>query len=92
MNPLYAYAGSDMFPFLAGAGAAFIFPVLIVLALWSIAIKGLALWHAARSGQMVWFLALLVVNTLGILELVYLLAFRTNTTEPLIGKAASVAS
>lgn len=47
-------------------------PILIVFVLWSIFWKGLALWHAARRGQYWWFLILLVVNTIGILEIIYL--------------------
>jgi hypothetical protein len=37
-----------------------------------IVLKGYALWHAARRDEKVWFIVLLVVNTVGILELVYL--------------------
>lgn len=48
----------------------------MLLALWTIAIKGYALWHAARNDQKWWFIAILIVNTLGILEIVYLLWFR----------------
>ena len=47
-------------------------PFLPFLLLWSIFWKGLALWHAGRRGQPVWFVALLIVNTFGILEIVYL--------------------
>lgn len=47
-------------------------PLLIVLALWSVVWKGLALWHSARRGQNGWFIIMLVVNTVGILEIVYL--------------------
>ncbi len=47
-------------------------PFIIVALLWAITWKGLALWHAARRGQYWWFLILLVVNTLGILEIIYL--------------------
>ena len=47
-------------------------PVLLLLALWSLVWKGLALWHAGRKGQPAWFVILLVVNTLGILEIIYL--------------------
>ena len=43
--------------------------------LWSIAWKGLALWKSAREGSKIWFLVLLVVNTLGILEILYLYVF-----------------
>ncbi len=50
---------------------------LIVLVLvWSLVWKGMALWHAARNSQRNWFIVLLVINTLGILEIVYLAGFR----------------
>lgn len=47
-------------------------PFLVLFILWSIFWKGLALWHSARRGQCWWFVILLVVNTLGILEIIYL--------------------
>ncbi len=49
-------------------------PVFLVLALWSLFWKGLALWHAGRRAEPKWFIAILIVNTLGILEIVYLFA------------------
>ncbi|MBI4193337.1 MAG: hypothetical protein HY536_01790 [Candidatus Colwellbacteria bacterium] len=39
---------------------------------WSLVWKGLALWRAAERKESAWFVVLLVVNTLGFLELVYL--------------------
>ena len=36
---------------------------------WSLFWKGLALWHAAKRSQPWRFIALLVVNTVGILEI-----------------------
>ncbi|MEK7109157.1 MAG: DUF5652 family protein [Patescibacteria group bacterium] len=47
-------------------------PFIVLAILWSVFWKGLALWHAARRGQYWWFLIILFVNTLGILELIYL--------------------
>lgn len=44
----------------------------IILMIWGLFWKGLALWHSARRAQPWWFLALLVINTVGILEIVYL--------------------
>ncbi len=44
----------------------------ILLMLWSLAWKGIALWKAGRLGQKVWFVILLVVNTVGILEIIYI--------------------
>jgi hypothetical protein len=46
-----------------------IFPIM----LWSVTWKGLALWHAAKRNEKWWFIGLLVVNTVGILEMCYLL-------------------
>ena len=47
-------------------------PIIIVLVLWTVILKGYALWHAARNNQKWWFIALLVINTVGILEIIYL--------------------
>lgn len=58
-------------------------PVLVILGLWSIFWKGLALWHSARRGEPWWFVIMLVVNTMGILEIVYLFAFAKLSFESL---------
>lgn len=50
----------------------------LVLFAWSLVWKGLALWHAAGNKQKNWFILLLLVNTAGILELVYLLFVAPN--------------
>lgn len=47
----------------------FFTPFLIWITVW----KGLALWKSASKKQLWWFLALLTINTLGILEIVYIL-------------------
>lgn len=44
----------------------------LALAIVIIALKGYALWHAAKRDEKGWFIALLIINTAGILELVYL--------------------
>lgn len=49
--------------------------VLILVLIWSLVWKALALWKSARLNQPVWFIVLLVVNTLGILEILYLFLF-----------------
>ncbi|MDO8601929.1 MAG: DUF5652 family protein [bacterium] len=50
-------------------------PLLSLLIIWSLAWKGMALWKAARAGSSPWFVALLVINTLGILEILYIYVF-----------------
>ena len=48
-------------------------PFLIAIALiWSLIWKGLALWKSAGLRQKYWFIAILVLNTLGILEIIYI--------------------
>lgn len=42
----------------------------------------MALWHAARRGETYWFVALLIINTLGILEILYLYAFGGKEDKP----------
>jgi hypothetical protein len=54
---------------------------LIVLIVWTLIWKGFALWHAARNNQPVWFLVLLILNTAGVLEILYLLLFRKNKND-----------
>ncbi len=49
---------------------------LIPLMIWSVIWKGLALWKSARHNQLAWFVVMLVLNTAGILEIVYLLFFQ----------------
>ncbi len=49
---------------------------LVVLALWELYWKGKALWAAARNSQSWWFIALLVINSAGILPIIYILFFQ----------------
>ncbi|MDP3402515.1 MAG: DUF5652 family protein, partial [bacterium] len=51
--------------------------LLVVLVITTV-LKAFALWHTARNHQVLWFVAILVLNTLGILEIVYLVAFRKD--------------
>jgi methionyl-tRNA synthetase len=48
---------------------------IILLLLWTLYWKVRALWKAARRGEKVWFGVLLLVNTIGILEILYLYVF-----------------
>jgi methionyl-tRNA synthetase len=51
-------------------------PVFVFLILvWTLPWKGVALWRAAKNDHKGWFVALLVLNTLGILEILYIFVF-----------------
>lgn len=44
-------------------------------------LKGIALWRAGRNNQPYWFIAILLINSLGILPAVYLLFFAKGVTN-----------
>lgn len=47
--------------------------IFISLLIWSLFWKGLALWTAGSRKEKIWFIILFLVNTVGILEIIYLL-------------------
>lgn len=49
--------------------------VIIGLVIWTLPWKGVALWMAARRKDTAWFVILLLVNAVGILEILYIFAF-----------------
>ncbi|MDO8469488.1 MAG: DUF5652 family protein [bacterium] len=49
--------------------------VLLLILAWTIPWKGVALWKAARQSNQKWFIVLLVVNTLAILDILYIFVF-----------------
>lgn len=50
-------------------------PAFVLIFLWELFWKGIALWRASKLGQRNWFIAILVISSLGILEIVYLFKF-----------------
>jgi methionyl-tRNA synthetase len=50
--------------------------LLTIFLIWSLVWKGLALWYSARRGQTVWYVAMLILNTVGLLEIIYLIVYR----------------
>ena len=49
--------------------------VIVIVLLWTLPWKAVALWRAARRAQFGWFLTMIVLNTLGILEILYIFIF-----------------
>ena len=62
----------EQFAGLLGVGPALIVALIIVVSVWSLVWKAWALWLAARRSEKWWFIALLVINTVGILEILYI--------------------
>ena len=66
--------------------------LLIVILLWSLAWKLLAFWKSARRKHVGWFLVFAIVNTIGILEILYIYVFsdmmKKQATAPAQKKTA----
>jgi len=54
---------------------------VILSALWTIPWKGWALWRSARRGDRGWFVLLLIINTLAIIEILYIFIFSKEKGE-----------
>lgn len=72
----YMHAFTNVIPPMHAAVLAIVIPLILVAVVWTLVLKGFALWYAARGGQKSWFIVMLILNTLGILEIVYLIWFR----------------
>ncbi len=48
---------------------------IVIVGLWTLPWKGVALWKSARQNEKWWFIALLVINTVGLLEILYIFVF-----------------
>ena len=49
--------------------------VIIVLMIWALIWKLIAMWKSARNSQLGWFIVLGIVNTIGILDILYIYVF-----------------
>jgi len=70
-------------PFLSSA-------IVIPLVLWSLVWKGIALWKAARRDQLGWYLVLLIINSVGVLPIIYI--FLVAPRHAKLGSSTAVAS
>ena len=55
--------------------SASIFALLIILGIWESIWKAIALWKAARNNHKVWYVIILIINTIGILPILYIYVF-----------------
>lgn len=49
--------------------------LIVVIGIWSLVWKGMALWKSAGKKQLVWFIVFIFINTVGILEILYIYVF-----------------
>jgi len=55
--------------------------LVAAVTLWSLPWKGMAMWKAARASDKKWFIALLLVNTAEILDILYLYVFSVKKEQ-----------
>jgi len=55
--------------------------VFLLFIIWSFVWKGIALWKSARENSLTWFIILLLINTFGILEILYIFLFSKINLE-----------
>lgn len=56
---------------LGTSAGVFVFAILLV---WSGIFQAIAMWKAARRGETAWYIILLLIHTLGILDIIYIYA------------------
>ncbi len=62
--------------------------MIVLIIIWTLPWKGVALWKAARNRSVIWFAALFLLNTLGILEIICIFFFSRKKTPPAIEAGA----
>lgn len=55
--------------------------IIAGVALWDMVWKGFALWRASRNYHQNWFIAIIVINSAGILPIIYLLTHKPSSTD-----------
>jgi len=59
---------------------------IVPLMIWSMVWDGIALWKAARNGSKRWFIVILLLNTVGILEILYIFIFGKKSESKKTGR------
>jgi hypothetical protein len=63
--------------------------VILVAIIWSIIWKARALWVAGNRKEKIWFIILFFVNTLGILDIAYLLTRKEKKQKSILERILS---
>lgn len=50
--------------------------LLVLLCIWELVWKGFGLWYSAQNKQKGWYIAMLLLNTAGLLPIIYLAGFK----------------
>lgn len=63
--------------------------IILVIVIWTLPWKAVALWMSARRSQKVWFVLLLILNTLAILDILYIFLFSKKMDDKNVGYDAN---
>jgi uncharacterized membrane protein len=55
-------------------------PVLIIFIIWEVVWKLIALWKASRNNHIAWFICIALINTLGVLPIIYILKHKKDSS------------
>jgi hypothetical protein len=50
--------------------------VIVTMVLWEFVWKMIALWKAGRNNHLGWFICIAIINTVGILPIIYLIMYK----------------
>lgn len=59
-------------------------PLFLALIAWTMIWKGIALWKSGRNNQIAWFIVMFIVNSAGIIPIIYILWFQKKHAETII--------
>lgn len=62
--------------------------IILLVTVWDLIWKIFALWKSARRDQKVWFIFLAIINSVGILPIIYLLLY-IDRPEKVVDSSAS---
>lgn len=59
----------------------FLIVVIVLLMLWDAVWKVVALWKSARNNHLAWFIVIAIINSVGILPIIYILMHRSDSVQ-----------
>jgi hypothetical protein len=57
----------------------FWYPIVLFIIVWDIVWRLVTMWKAGRNNDFVWFICIAILNTLGILPIIYYFSHRKKT-------------
>ena len=55
---------------------AWFIPVIFIIGIWDAVWKIIAMWKSARANHLAWFICIALINTMGILPIIYILTHK----------------